>query len=136
MLNTSRTLGTGHAQPRQLDQGGDGVLLLLEGRHRGNHKRIEVLVAALVLLHQVEQFLDVAGPDVHHRAVHGLQEFLQLAKLPATHRMAFAVGRVQALHGNSSAPSIRGSSRCLAMVVLPTFPEKLMTAIFMTGPLR
>jgi hypothetical protein len=31
--------------------------------------------------------------------VDGLQKFLQLAELPASHRMAFSVGRVQALHG-------------------------------------
>src|SRR5450631_1320681 len=34
----------------------------------------------------------------------------------------------------TSAPSMRGARRCRAIVVLPTLPEKLMTATFMGDP--
>lgn len=93
-------LGSRQAQPRQVHQRGDGVLLLLECRHGGHHKTIKVLVAPSVAPHQVEQLLDVAGPDVHHCVVNGLQVLLQLPELSPAQGLTLALFGVQTFNGN------------------------------------
>jgi hypothetical protein len=81
--------GRRHADPRQLDQRGDGVLLLLQGLYGGHDEHVEVLVAAAVLVHQLQQLLDVAGADVDDGAGDGLQVLLQVGELRPRGSSAF-----------------------------------------------
>jgi len=92
----SPELGRRDADPRQLGEGRDRVLLLLQGRHSGDHEVVEVLVAAAVLAHQRQQLLDVAGTDVDDDVVDGLQVLLQLAELAAAQGARLAVVGVDA----------------------------------------
>ena len=73
----------------------DRVLLLLQRRYRGNDEHIEVLMASAVLAHQLQQLLDVAGPDVDDSAGDGLQVLLQVGELPSADGLRLARGGVQ-----------------------------------------
>jgi hypothetical protein len=101
-LNTTFSLAAGMPIRRQLGQRRDRVVLLLERRHGRDHEVVEVLVAASVLAHQGQQVLDVAGADVDHDVVDGLQVLLELSELAAAQRLGLAVVGVDAFDGDHS----------------------------------
>ena len=85
---------------RKFDERGDGVLLLHERRNCGYDEAIEVLVASPVAVHQPEQVFDIAGADVDHDVVDGLQVLLQLPELSSTQCLALALVGIEALDGD------------------------------------
>ena len=93
-------LGGRDADARQLREGRDRVLLLLQGRDGRDDEVVEVLVAAAVLAHERQQLFHVAGADVDDDVGDGLQIFLQLAELAAAQRARLAVVGVDALDGD------------------------------------
>ena len=67
----------------QIGQRGDGVLLLLRRWHGRHDEAVELLMALAVAVHQAHQLFDIAGTDVDHHVIDGLQVLLQFAELKA-----------------------------------------------------